>query len=71
MQPDSLRQLIDHTLEMGLIDAHSIDQDGSNVIVVGEAIRYLTDEEAKRYLQQMIRTRCSAGFGSRERRNRS
>lgn len=71
MQSDSLRQLIDETLEMGLIDAHSIDQDGSHVIVVGDTIRYLSDEETQRYLDEVLGSEPSGRLGSSEHRNRS
>ena len=55
MSQTSVAALIAAALQANLIDMHSIDQDGANVIVIGETIRYLSDTEAVDFLDQLLR----------------
>lgn len=55
MSEPSIESLVSASLEANLIDRHSIDQDGSHVIVIGEAIHYLSGREATEMLTALLR----------------
>ena len=52
-----LQLLVSASLEARLIDRHSIDQDGSNVIVIGETVHYLSDAQAADFLDELLRAK--------------
>lgn len=50
MEREPLRQLIERSIRENVIDGHAIDQDGSNVLIIGEEIHYCSDEGARTFL---------------------
>lgn len=52
----SLDRLINTSLRKALIDQYSVDQDGSNVIIIGEDIHYLSDHDACSFLLELLRS---------------
>ncbi len=62
MATDSLKQLIERSIDDELIDAHAIDQDGSNVLIIGDDIRYCSDDEARAFLSCLIRRARGGGI---------
>ena len=54
MPQPSLDRLILTSLREEVIDLYSVDQDGSNVIVIGEQIHYLSDRDASDFLLKLL-----------------
>ncbi len=50
MEREPLQQLIERSIRNNVIDGHAIDQDGSNVLIIGEEIHYCSDEGARAFL---------------------
>lgn len=50
MEQEPLQQLIQRSIENSVIDGHSVDQDGSNVLIVGDELYYCTDEGVRSFL---------------------
>lgn len=50
MEREPLQQLIERSIRNNVIDGHAIDQDGSNVLIIGEEIHYCSDEGARSFL---------------------
>lgn len=55
LEREPLHRLIARSLDDRLIDAHAIDQDGSNVFVIGDEIYYCSDEAAKTLLCELLK----------------
>lgn len=55
MEREPLQRLIARSLDDKLIDAHAIDQDGSNVFVIGDEIHYCSDEAARALLSKLLK----------------
>lgn len=50
MEQEPLQQIIDRSIQDNIIDGHAIDQDGSNVLIIGEEVHYCSDEGARKML---------------------
>lgn len=55
MPETSLDRLILTSLRNEVIDQYSVDQDGSNVIVIADEIYYLSDIDATEFLSGLLR----------------
>lgn len=62
MAAETLEHLIERSIENKIIDAHGIDQDGSNVLIVGDEVHYCSDESARAVLAKLAK-RAKAGTG--------
>lgn len=50
----SLNRLIVRSLREEVIDQYSIDQDGSNVLVIADCIHYLSDADTEQFLLKLL-----------------